>query len=525
MINRARAVHKTAGGPIEKMKEEPSMKKARLFALLVCIAMLLTAFPATVLAENELTYQGTITMYAQALTPVEQSETNPRAITGFKTVAEQWEAMHPGITIEFLDQVASGTDYLTWLKTKMAGAQAPDIFWQHASNINGGAIPQGANIDLGEALQMPNKYVEGNEHWIDLFPASVNAANVGPNGEQPVINADYVGTAVYYNVELFEKAGIETPGAQVTWAQYCDICDQLKAAGITPWAFSFGNNQDDTAYINWWTRLFNTNFYYNDFADLAVINPDKATLTAAEVMIAFKNGYFGVDNDKWLAWWPIMKEQVDKYMPADAISAASTRDTIQTQFLSGDIAMIWEGSWAPNNFAAANVSFEVGSFPFPYMTQESSEYATDAFVSGCVGGPYAAFQYAVSSPKANSTMTDEKFEAIIDWLMFATTPENDSLICNDNGAFIPTVIGSTPSEANAGLVALLQADDHVIDDGMVTLNGTAFADLYYRTFQQFLRGDLTMEEVKETLRDDLEETIDEYIEDHDLEDVIAEYVK
>ena len=122
-------------------------------------------------------------------------------------------------------------------------------------------------------------------------------------------------------------------------------------------------------------------------------------------------------------------------------------------------------------------------------------------------------------------MTDEKFEACIDWLMFATTPENDSLICNDNGAFIPTVKGSVPSEANQGLVALLEGDSHVIDDGMVCLNGTAFADLYYRTFQQFLRGDLTMDQVKETLRDDLEETIDEYIEDNNLEDVIAEYVK
>ena len=35
----------------------------------------------------------------------------------------------------------------------------------------------------------------------------------------------------------------------------------------------------------------------------------------------------------------------------------------------------------------------------------------------------------------------------------------------------------------------------------------------------------TMDQVKETLRDDLEETVDEYIEDNNLEDVVAEYVK
>lgn len=485
--------------------------------MLLCAALVIAAMAPGAMAESDLTYQGTITMYAQAYTPKEASETNPKAITAFETVAQEWEAMHPGIDIVFLEEVSAGTDYNTWLRTRIAGGQAPDIFWTHASNINGGSLPAGCNIDLNEFLERPNKYIEGNEHWIDTFPDSVIATNAGPNGEQPVINADYVGTAVYYNIELFEQAGIEAPGSDVTWAEYCEICEQLKAAGITPWAFSFGNNESDTSYINWWTRLFNTNFYYNDFENLAVIDPNKSTLNAAEIMIAFKNGYFGVDNEKWMAWWPIMKEQVDNYMPADAVSAASTRDTILSQFLTGQIAMIWEGSWGPNDFEAAGIEFEVGSFPFPYMTQESSEYASGAFVSGCVGGPLAAFQYAISSERANNTMTDEKLEACIDWLMFATTPENDSLICNDNGSFIPTVIGSTPSESNANLVALLEADDTVIDDGMVTFANTAFNDLYYRTFQQYLRGDVTLDEAKDLLRDTQEETVDDYIDSLEID--------
>lgn len=502
------------------------MKKTRLFAMMVCVVMLLASFAAVASAE-ELTYQGEITFYAQALTPLEASETNPNPPTAFWQVEEAWEAMHPGIDIVFLESVSAGQDYSTWLKTKMAGGQAPDIFWTHASQINGGLYPQGCNVELSEILQRPNKYVEGNEHWIDMFPELVINANAGPNGEQPVINADYVGTAVYYNVRLFEQAGIDMAeyGEDINWSEYCDICEKLLAAGITPWAFSFGNNTDDTSYINWFTRLFNTNFYYNDFAELSVTNPDKETLTSAEVMVAFKNGYFGVDNEKWMAWWPIMKEQVDKYMPADSISAASTRDTVASQFYTEKIAMLWEGSWAPNNFEAADVQFEIGSFPFPYMDSEYSEYGTDKMISGCVGGPYAAFQYAISSQKANSTMTDEKLEACIDWLMFITEPDNCSLVCNDNGSFIPTVAGSVPSEANAGLVALLNGDAHVVDDGMVTFSGSAFADLYYRTFQQYLAGSITLDEAKDELRDDLEETIDEYIENNDLEDFVAQYTK
>lgn len=495
------------------------MKKLGILALVLCVAM--TAMSAVSFAETEqLAYQGEITFYAQAYTPDPNGKTEekPYALTAFQEVADAWEALHPGTTITFLDQVSGGQDYSTWLKTKIAGGQAPDIIWQHASNINTGVLPYGSTIELNEYLDRPNKYITGNEHWIDTFPASVIATNASATGVQPVINADYVATAVYYNTELFAQAGIETPASFVTWEEYNAICDKLKAAGVTPWAFSFGNNADDTAYITWFTRLFNTNAYYNDFANLAVVDANKSTLNPTEIYCAFQNGYFGVDNPKWIAWWELMKYQVDNYMPADAITSASTRDTVFAQFINGQIAMIWEGSWAPNNFRDANVGFEIGSFAFPYCSSQTNEYTTDFNSSACVGGPLAAFQYAISSEKADVTMTNDKIEACVDWLMFATTPENDALVCNDNGSFIPTVIGSVPSEANANLVALLNADATVIDDGIMSL-GAEFNDVYYRTFQEYLRGNVTLDEAREALRGDLEEALEsmgEALEDVDL---------
>ena len=238
--------------------------------------------------------------------------------------------------------------------------------------------------------------------------------------------------------------------------------------------------------------------------------------------IAFENGYFGVDNPTWIAWWELMKDQIDKYMPKDAITSASTRDTVFSQFTTGKIAMLWDGSWAPNNFRDASVSFDIGSFPFPYTTKESTEYSSDYNSAACVGGPYAAFQYAITSNKANSTMSDEKLEACVDFLMFSTTPDNDALICNDNGSFIPTVIGSTPSASNAGLVQLLNADDYVIDDGIISL-GSAFNDIYYRTFQQYCRGDITLDEAKEAMRADLQDAVQTGIESLDVD--ITPYLK
>ena len=211
------------------------MKLGRLIALVLCVALMaVTMGTVATASSDQLTYKGSITFYAQAYTPQVASETIKYPRTAFKTVADEWQKLHPDITIEFLDQLAAGQDYATWLKTKMAGGQAPDVVWLHASQINTNVYPAGSTVQLNEYFDRPNKYIGGNTKWLDTFPESVIAASKGPNGELPVVNADYVGTAVYYNKDLFKQAGIAEPTGFVTWKQYCDICDQLLAAGITP---------------------------------------------------------------------------------------------------------------------------------------------------------------------------------------------------------------------------------------------------------------------------------------------------
>lgn len=447
--------------------------------------------------DGNLTFQGTITFYAQAYTPMEPTSTNPNPPSAFWEVAEAWEALNPGIEIEFLMELEAGQDYMAWIQTRIAGGHAPDIFWMQSYSINTGALPHGSTLALNEFLDRPNHYVTGNNVWWDLFPQSVISAKADFDGSLHVINGDYVGTAVYFNRELFAQAGVAEPTGFVTWEEYTEISRQLVAAGITPWAFTFGN--ESAGWVTWLTRLFATNSFYYDFPNLAVLDPDKADLNSLEIVIAFLNGYFGVENEDWLAWWYVMLEHVENYMPDDVVTATSTFDTVLAQFLNGDIAMMWNGSWAPNDFEAANISFEFSSFPFPHPTTATGPAFTNNNSSASVGGPNAAFQYAVSSHRANESLTDEKLEAIIDWLMFISTPENNTKIVNDLGIFVPTMIGAIPLEANEDLVVLLELDGVIIEDGASSI-GTEFFDAYFRNFQMFLRGDITTEEARNTLR-------------------------
>jgi ABC-type glycerol-3-phosphate transport system substrate-binding protein len=459
-------------------------------------------------SDGSLKYKGTITMYAQAYSPDAPTATNPNPPTKFREVAAKWQALNPGITIEFLTQLEQGQDYLTWLRTKLAGAQAPDIFWAQCTDLNAGTIPAGSFYQLNQYLDKPNKYIPGNTKWLSTFQPGLVQQTSGSNGEINNINADYVGTLVVYNVALFKKAGINFEIK--TWTDYTRACQMLKAAGITPWAFCFGNAADRASYMTWFGRLFHTNMYYADFAKLAVISGSSAlSLTPLEVAIGVKNGYFGPSDPRYLGFWPLLKDHIQNYMPKDAISPASTDQAILSQFINQEIAMQWNGSWVGNDLKAANVTWEYGTFPWPRTDKAATPLANDFDSSPAAGGPFAAFQYAVSTPRSNSTMNDDKLAAVLDWLQFITTPENNADIVNDLGSFIPTIINAKPKAENAALVSLLEAEPKVVE--AIWALGNDVQDTYYREFQSYAQGNQTLEQAAAKIKVVVDRSADDII--------------
>jgi hypothetical protein len=469
-------------------------------------------------AAGKLTYKGTITMYAQAYTPAAPTTAKPNPPTKFREVAKAWEALNPGITIEFLPELGEDQSYEAWLSTKMSGGQAPDIFWSQSYQLNSGEVPRGSFVPLTEYMQRPNRYVPGNAKWLDTFPEGMVKQFQASDGAINLVNADYVATLVVYNVAMFKKAGINFPIK--TWSDYTRACELLKAAGITPWIFDLGSNGTD--YVSsWLSRLMYSNLYNNDFTNLAVMGgKDAVSLTPLEVAIGVKNGYFTSKDPRWLAWWPNIKEHVEKYMPRDTVSAALTKP--MNAFINEQIAMYWDGSWADNNLKAANVKFAYGSLPFPYPDKASMPLATNFDSSGAVGGPSAAWQYAISSQRANTTMNNAKLEAVLDWLMYITTPQNNEAIVNNLGSFVPTIRGAKPSEANAGVASVLESQAQYII--VTTQLGTGVYEGYYREFQSYLQGNQTLQQAGANLDRIMQEGADAVIAANSSID-ISKYLK
>ena len=109
-------------------------------------------------AAPELTWQGTITVFSQAYTP---NSTLPNAdqLVAFQSIADEYQQLHPGITIQFIDEEI--LEYDTVLRTKAAAGELWDIFWAQWGNLNGN-YPEGIAVDLTPYLDQPNPYIPGN---------------------------------------------------------------------------------------------------------------------------------------------------------------------------------------------------------------------------------------------------------------------------------------------------------------------------------------------------------------------------
>ena len=80
-------------------------------------------------------------------------------------------------------------------------------------------------------------YIEGDEEWKNMIEPSVLDACSEEDGSiylAPISTAMFACSGVFWNQELFQKAGIEE--FPETWEEFWDCCDRLEDCGITPLA-------------------------------------------------------------------------------------------------------------------------------------------------------------------------------------------------------------------------------------------------------------------------------------------------
>ena len=199
----------------------------------------------------------------------------------------------------------------------------------------------------------------------------------------------------FYNTELFEQAGIEA--VPTTWDEFLAVCEQLKAAGITPMTM-------DDAYATC-VIGYHLGRYIGEEGVKAVVNEglwdDPAVVQMAkDIEELASKGYFSENVGTNV--WP---------------------NGQNVELAGGQVAMYLNGSWLPNE-VKATATFEWGCFAYPALNEVETNIE-GAAPTGTEANNFGAQVFAINK---DSAMGQEAFDLIC----YLTKGEFDAKLAEDS---------------------------------------------------------------------------------------------
>jgi raffinose/stachyose/melibiose transport system substrate-binding protein len=173
-------------------------------------------------------------------------------------------------------------------------------------------------------------------------------------GRTSVLPYSVMAASVIYNVEIFEEQGLEVPR---TWEELIAVCDQLQAAGITPFYATFKDPW--TVAQGWFDYTVGGSIdvagFFDEMNELGTeVGPDSP--------VSFERTLIDpVD---------LMTQLSENYTNPDAASRGYGDGNLA--FAQGEAAMYMQGPWAFGEIAKTDPDLELGTFPLP-MTDDPED--------------------------------------------------------------------------------------------------------------------------------------------------------
>lgn len=323
----------------------------------------------------------------------------------FRARLAVFQAEHPNVTIE--EESLTASNVSTKVQTLAAADELPDIFPMKGQMARS-FVANGYVMDLSDLLAE-------NAEWSSGFRDGV-FSNYQINGGVYAIPYQVTNTFVFYNTELFAQAGIEE--FPTTWDELIDVCNTLKAAGITP--IELGNSPLWPAESVIMSTLGNrcTGDEWYD----SLRNNTGSKFTDAEFVLALQSLYD-------LAAAGAFNSDVNS-IDGDAQRAA---------FMNGQAAMMFDGSWA---VAALDANMD------PDM-KEKVKFAVMPSVEGGKGDPQVITGGSGNGFAVNVHLDESKRQIVADFLTTVLSPEFATQC------------------AMKGVVSAYKPDDYTLDESAV----------------------------------------------------------
>lgn len=266
---------------------------------------------------------------AEAQPTITFHQSKPEAVPYFRDLTAKFTASQ--------DRFRVLHDMATNLSASFVRSSPPDLgclnynlemarFMERGALSDLADLPEAASI-RGDVLDLTN--------WYPTYP-----------GRTSVIPYSVMAASVIYNRRIFEANGLPVP---TTWDELLDVCEKLKAAGITP---IYGTFRDP------WTiaqGLFDytvggmvdvRGFYQSMHEAGEKVGPDSE--------VSFQKTLLE----------PVRRMvQLKKYVNADAASRGYGDGN--TAMAQGQAAMYFQGPWAFGEIEKAGTDVDLGTFPLP----------------------------------------------------------------------------------------------------------------------------------------------------------------
>ncbi len=246
-------------------------------------------------------------------------------VDAMNTLLDAYKEVAPNVEIEF--KPTNPADYNATLRLQLDSGTGPDLMY---------ARSYAPGIELYEAGFFADcSDIEG----LSNFTASNKAPWMAPDGNMFAVPFAAVSHGVYYNKDLFKKAGVAIPS---TWEEFLMACQKLSSNGTTPLANGLADEWD----------IFET-FFLGALPNY---------IGGADERVKYESGVEKLNNDKFVAAFQAMKD-VAKYCPKGFESV--TYNDSQALFATGKAAMFIDGSWSVGTYGEVNFDWGIFAIPAP----------------------------------------------------------------------------------------------------------------------------------------------------------------
>lgn len=249
-------------------------------------------------------------------------------------MVDKFNEEHPDIQVVL---EAYGSDFDTKISASMGSGDAPDVMymWNYPAYHDG--------------LEPLDSYIEkeGEDYKKNFYSTLWNYNSY--DGQIYGLPVGFTTHCVYYNKDLFEKAGVEEPKDGWTWEDLEEKAKKInEATGVKGFSFSMKPDPYDYEMYLW----SNGTAYCDKEGKMeGYVNSDKALETYKMFQDMAKGGY-----------------------------AVATEKSGSDEFESGQTAMFVYGAWAVKKYTEAGVNFGLAKLP-SFGTEKSASILSSSGVA------------------------------------------------------------------------------------------------------------------------------------------------